>query len=61
MGGETLEGRPFPPHYLPPSPLSPAQDVLQEEELIDEDDILVRSFFPENWLWRVERVDRSKQ
>lgn len=41
--------------------LARAQDVLQEEELIDEDDILVRSFFPENWLWRVERVDRSKQ
>uniref|UniRef100_A0A8D2CYA2 C4a anaphylatoxin n=1 Tax=Sciurus vulgaris TaxID=55149 RepID=A0A8D2CYA2_SCIVU len=29
-------------------------------ELIHEDDILVRSFFPENWLWRVETVDRSK-
>lgn len=34
--------------------------MLQEEDLIDEDDILVRSFFPENWLWRVEPVDRSK-
>ncbi|XP_051009525.1 complement C4 [Acomys russatus] len=37
-----------------------AQEVLQEEELMDEDDILVRSFFPENWLWKVETVDRSK-
>ncbi|XP_075835588.1 complement C4 isoform X1 [Microtus pennsylvanicus] len=37
-----------------------AQEVLQEEDLIDEDDILVRSYFPENWLWRVEPVDRSK-
>lgn len=40
--------------------LARAQDVLQEEDLIDEDDILVRSFFPENWLWKVEPVDRSK-
>uniref|UniRef100_A0ABK0LA54 Complement C4A n=1 Tax=Rattus norvegicus TaxID=10116 RepID=A0ABK0LA54_RAT len=40
--------------------LARAQDMLQEEDLIDEDDILVRSFFPENWLWRVEPVDRSK-
>lgn len=40
--------------------LARAQEVLQEEDLIDEDDILVRSFFPENWLWRVEPVDRSK-
>uniref|UniRef100_A0A2K6SSC2 Uncharacterized protein n=1 Tax=Saimiri boliviensis boliviensis TaxID=39432 RepID=A0A2K6SSC2_SAIBB len=29
-------------------------EILQEEDLIDEDDIPVRSFFPENWLWRVE-------
>nr|XP_020024063.1 complement C4-A isoform X1 [Castor canadensis] len=35
-------------------------EALQEEDLIDEDDILVRSFFPENWLWRVETVDRSQ-
>uniref|UniRef100_A0A8C0E2Y3 C4a anaphylatoxin n=1 Tax=Balaenoptera musculus TaxID=9771 RepID=A0A8C0E2Y3_BALMU len=27
-------------------------------DLIDEDDIPVRSFFPENWLWKVEAVDR---
>lgn len=40
--------------------LARAQEVLQEEDLIDEDDVLVRSFFPENWLWRVEPVDRSK-
>uniref|UniRef100_A0A8D2JJV8 Complement C4 gamma chain n=1 Tax=Sciurus vulgaris TaxID=55149 RepID=A0A8D2JJV8_SCIVU len=40
--------------------LARALEVLQEEELIHEDDILVRSFFPENWLWRVETVDRSK-
>uniref|UniRef100_A0A452SH25 Uncharacterized protein n=1 Tax=Ursus americanus TaxID=9643 RepID=A0A452SH25_URSAM len=32
-----------------------------EEDLIDEDDIPVRSFFPENWLWRVENVDRFLQ
>uniref|UniRef100_A0A8C7ER97 C4a anaphylatoxin n=1 Tax=Neovison vison TaxID=452646 RepID=A0A8C7ER97_NEOVI len=32
-----------------------------EEDLIDEDDIPVRSFFPENWLWRVEKVDRFFQ
>lgn len=35
-------------------------EVLQEEELLEEDMILVRSFFPENWLWRVLRVDRSE-
>ncbi|XP_012890400.1 PREDICTED: complement C4-A [Dipodomys ordii] len=35
-------------------------EVLEEEELMDEDDILVRSFFPENWLWRVEAVDQSQ-
>lgn len=40
--------------------LARAQNVMQEEDLIDEDDILVRSFFPENWLWKVEPVDRSK-
>uniref|UniRef100_A0A8C3XB57 C4a anaphylatoxin n=1 Tax=Catagonus wagneri TaxID=51154 RepID=A0A8C3XB57_9CETA len=38
-----------------------ALKLLQEEELIEEDDIPVRSFFPENWLWRVEEVDRSLQ
>ncbi|XP_077017491.1 complement C4-B-like [Tamandua tetradactyla] len=37
-----------------------AMEVLQEEDLIEEDDIPVRSFFPENWLWRVERVDHSR-
>uniref|UniRef100_A0A8C9EDZ9 Complement C4-like n=1 Tax=Phocoena sinus TaxID=42100 RepID=A0A8C9EDZ9_PHOSS len=30
-------------------------------DLIDEDDIPVRSFFPENWLWKVEAVDHSSQ
>ncbi|XP_015342973.1 complement C4-A [Marmota marmota marmota] len=40
--------------------LARALEVLQEEELMHEDDIVVRSFFPENWLWRVETVDRSK-
>ncbi|XP_008066962.1 complement C4-A isoform X2 [Carlito syrichta] len=43
-----------------PTGLARAMEVLQEEDLIDEDDILVRSFFPENWLWRVESVDRSQ-
>uniref|UniRef100_A0A2R9AWA5 Uncharacterized protein n=1 Tax=Pan paniscus TaxID=9597 RepID=A0A2R9AWA5_PANPA len=38
--------------------LQRALEILQEEDLIDEDDIPVRSFFPENWLWRVETVDR---
>ncbi|XP_077617058.1 complement C4-A-like [Crocuta crocuta] len=38
-----------------------ALEALQEEDLIDEDDIPVRSFFPENWLWRVETVDRFRQ
>lgn len=47
-------------HSLTDTPPPPAQDVLQEEDLIDEDDVLVRSFFPENWLWKVEPVDRSK-
>ncbi|CAH6790074.1 complement C4-A [Phodopus roborovskii] len=40
--------------------LARAQEVLQEEDLLDEDSILVRSFFPENWLWKVEHVDRFK-
>uniref|UniRef100_A0A8C5L554 Complement C4-A n=1 Tax=Jaculus jaculus TaxID=51337 RepID=A0A8C5L554_JACJA len=40
-----------------PVGLARALEVLQEEDLIDEDDILVRSVFPENWLWRVETVD----
>lgn len=39
----------------------PALQVLEEEELMDEDDVPVRSFFPENWLWRVAEVDRSLQ
>ncbi|KAK1327491.1 LOW QUALITY PROTEIN: hypothetical protein QTO34_012993 [Cnephaeus nilssonii] len=30
-----------------------ARPSLQEEDLMEEDDIPVRSFFPENWLWRV--------
>lgn len=50
-------GRHTPPHSCAPTP---AQEVLQEEDLIDEDAILVRSFFPENWLWKVETVDRSR-
>jgi len=41
--------------------LARALEVLQEEDLMDEDDIPVRSFFPENWLWRVEKVDRFLQ
>ncbi|XP_004424383.1 PREDICTED: complement C4-A [Ceratotherium simum simum] len=41
--------------------LARAMEILQEEDLMDEDDIPVRSFFPENWLWRVETVDRSLQ
>nr|XP_003473791.2 complement C4-A [Cavia porcellus] len=43
-----------------PGGLGRAMEVLQEEELLEEDMILVRSFFPENWLWRVLRVDRSE-
>ncbi|XP_045397701.1 complement C4-A isoform X1 [Lemur catta] len=43
-----------------PEGLARALEILQEEDLIDEDDIIVRSFFPENWLWRVEPVDRSQ-
>ena len=39
----------------------PALETLQEEDLMDEDDILVRSFFPENWLWRVVPVDHFLQ
>ncbi|XP_033719932.1 complement C4-A-like isoform X1 [Tursiops truncatus] len=41
--------------------LARAKELLQEEDLIDEDDIPVRSFFPENWLWKVEAVDHSSQ
>ncbi|XP_048203992.1 complement C4-A [Perognathus longimembris pacificus] len=40
--------------------LARVMEFLEEEDLIDEDDILVRSFFPENWLWRVEAVDLSQ-
>ncbi|XP_008573236.1 PREDICTED: complement C4-A isoform X2 [Galeopterus variegatus] len=40
--------------------LARALEILQEEDLIDEDDIPVRSFFPENWLWRLEAVDHSR-
>lgn len=39
----------------------PALEILQEEDLMDEDDIPVRSFFPENWLWRVQLVDQLLQ
>lgn len=48
-----------PPHG--PALWSLAKELLQEEDLIDEDDIPVRSFFPENWLWKVEAVDHSSQ
>uniref|UniRef100_A0A7N5P7I8 Complement C4-A n=1 Tax=Ailuropoda melanoleuca TaxID=9646 RepID=A0A7N5P7I8_AILME len=41
--------------------LARALEALREEDLIDEDDIPVRSFFPESWLWRVENVDRFLQ
>lgn len=41
--------------------LPAAMELLREEDLIEEDDIPVRSFFPENWLWKVEEVDRSSQ
>ncbi|CAI9168564.1 unnamed protein product [Rangifer tarandus platyrhynchus] len=41
--------------------LARAMELLREEDLIEEDDIPVRSFFPENWLWKVEEVDRSSQ
>ncbi|XP_040844315.1 complement C4-A-like isoform X1 [Ochotona curzoniae] len=37
-----------------------ALEMVQEEELIEEDLIQVRSFFPENWLWKLETVDTSK-
>lgn len=49
------------PLLIPPRCGPLALEVLQEEDLIDEDDIPVRSFFPENWLWRVEKVDRFLQ
>lgn len=39
--------------------LARALEILQDDELMEEDNILVRSFFPENWLWRVLTVDRS--
>ncbi|KAI4552434.1 hypothetical protein MJT46_017085 [Ovis ammon polii x Ovis aries] len=41
--------------------LARALELLKEEDLIEEDDIPVRSFFPENWLWKVEEVDRFSQ
>ncbi|XP_036104309.1 complement C4-B-like [Molossus molossus] len=41
--------------------LARALEILQEEDLMDEDDIPVRSFFPENWLWSVQLVDRFLQ
>ncbi|XP_066117027.1 complement C4-A [Saccopteryx bilineata] len=41
--------------------LARAMEILQEEDLLDEDDIPVRSFFPENWLWRVVPVDHFHQ
>uniref|UniRef100_A0AC11BFS5 Uncharacterized protein n=1 Tax=Ovis aries TaxID=9940 RepID=A0AC11BFS5_SHEEP len=41
--------------------LARALELLKEEDLIEEDDIPVRSFFPENWLWKVEEMDRFSQ
>lgn len=49
------------PLFIPPHCGPPALEALREEDLIDEDDIPVRSFFPESWLWRVENVDRFLQ
>lgn len=57
---EHLEGQNG-PLLIPLHCGSLALEALQEEDLIDEDDIAVRSFFPENWLWRVETVDRFYQ
>lgn len=50
-----------PPPHCPPRCAPAAMELLQEEDLIEEDDIPVRSFFPENWLWKVEEVDRFSQ
>lgn len=44
-----------------PEGFARALEILQEEELMDEDEIPVRSFFPENWLWRIHTVDRKSQ
>lgn len=56
-GRGTWEGTAAPhPLHCPP-----ALEILQEEDLMDEDDIPVRSFFPENWLWRVQLVDHFLQ
>ncbi|XP_068929376.1 complement C4-A-like [Petaurus breviceps papuanus] len=42
--------------------LARAQDIWEEEEeLLVEDDILVRSYFPENWLWSLWVVDKVKK
>nr|FAA01197.1 TPA: complement C4 isoform-B [Notamacropus eugenii] len=41
--------------------LARAQDMWEEEELLVEDDILVRSYFPENWLWTLWTVDKVKK
>ncbi|KAM7229325.1 hypothetical protein CapIbe_019441 [Capra ibex] len=41
--------------------LARALELLKEEDLIEEDDIPVHSFFPKNWLWKVEEVDRFSQ
>ncbi|KAL1286582.1 C4L [Ovibos moschatus] len=41
--------------------LAQALELLKEEDLIEEDDIPMRSFFPENWPWKVEEVDRFSQ
>ncbi|XP_004695212.1 PREDICTED: complement C4-B [Condylura cristata] len=40
-----------------PGSLARIMETLQKEDLIEEDEIPVRSYFPENWLWKVERVD----
>ncbi|XP_043819332.1 complement C4-A-like [Dromiciops gliroides] len=42
--------------------LARAQDMWEEEEeLLIEDDIVVRSYFPENWLWTLTTVDKVKK
>lgn len=44
-----------------PEGVARALETLEEEDLMDEDDIPVRSFFPENWLWKVQLVDHTAQ
>lgn len=35
--------------------------MWEEEELLVEDDIVVRSYFPENWLWTLWTVDKVRK